>query len=224
MSRKFWIGLLLSVFGCRLSAQDQDSRFAGASIGIATLSADAQARVTPDLGALSSYKPENGLALNVFGGAHLNDYFSLQGNYIWNSNSLTLTSARFSGAGSAFYQQMRASSQHSVIADALLYFRNRQSWARPYLSAGTGVVHFGSSAIGGPVIQSGLELPPQRSSSNGIALRVAVGLDLRVADGWALRYSFSETLRGNPVSINLSPAGERNLANFQNLLGVVRSF
>jgi hypothetical protein len=56
------------------------------------------------------------------------------------------------------------------------------------------------------------------------ALRVAVGLDILVAGGWSVRYSFSETLRHNAVSQALSPAAERNLANFQNLFGATKSF
>ena len=55
-------------------------------------------------------------------------------------------------------------------------------------------------------------------------LRVAVGLDVRIGDGWSVRYSFSESLSGNPISEQLTPPGRRNLANFQNLVGVLRSF
>jgi hypothetical protein len=38
-----------------------------------------------------------------------------------------------------------------------------------------------------------------------------------------VRYSFSESVSGNPISAQLSPPGQRNLANFQNLFGVVRA-
>jgi hypothetical protein len=41
---------------------------------------------------------------------------------------------------------------------------------------------------------------------------------------WAFRYTFSETIRGNPVSARLSPPGQRNLATFQNLFGIVKTF
>jgi hypothetical protein len=40
----------------------------------------------------------------------------------------------------------------------------------------------------------------------------------------SFRYSFSETIGGNPISPRLSPPGERNLANFENLFGVVARF
>ena len=36
----------------------------------------------------------------------------------------------------------RASSQHQVVGDLLVYFRERASRIRPYLSAGLGIVHF----------------------------------------------------------------------------------
>ena len=47
-------------------------------------------------------------------------------------------------------------------------------------------------------------------------------MDLALLRGWRLRYSFSESLSGNPLSRRLTPMGERNLANFQNLFGVVK--
>jgi hypothetical protein len=61
-------------------------------------------------------------------------------------------------------------------------------------------------------------------ASTDPALRVAVGIDLGTADGWRFRYSFSETINRNPVSAQLSPPAQRNLANFQNLFGAIRSF
>jgi hypothetical protein len=60
--------------------------------------------------------------------------------------------------------------------------------------------------------------------STRVVLRVAVGIDLALGDRWSVRYSFSETISGNPISARLTPPGERNLANFQNLFGVVRRF
>ena len=50
-----------------------------------------------------------------------------------------------------------------------------------------------------------------------------MGLDLTLGRGWRVRYSFSESVSGNPISRQLSPPGQRNLANFQNLFGVVRA-
>ena len=109
--------------------------------GIATLEADAATRVD-STNAASLYKPENGAALNVAVGVHLNDWFSVQANYIWNQNDLTITEI----VDSVHLQQDRHSSEHAVIADLLLYFRSRRSRIRPYLSAGTGFVRMFSTA------------------------------------------------------------------------------
>ena len=69
-----------------------------------------------------------------------------------------------------------------------------------------------------------LPLPPDEVRDTGVTLRVAVGLDLEVARGWSFRYSFSESLSGNPISDQLVPSGKRNLANFQNLFGAIYRF
>jgi hypothetical protein len=63
------------------------------------------------------------------------------------------------------------------------------------------------------------QLPPPEFKSSAAALRVAVGIDLALSSNWSFRYSFNETIRGNPISEQLSPPGRRNLANFQNLFG-----
>ena len=70
-----------------------------------------------------------------------------------------------------------------------------------------------------------LTTPPEPAFSDQHAtLRVAVGLDVKAGEGWLVRYSFSESVSGNSVSARLSPEGERNLANFQNLVGLIRVF
>jgi hypothetical protein len=92
--------------------------YVGAIGGIATLSADAGSAASPHGLSLSSYSPSNGGALNLFVGAHLHNYFSLQANYIWNRNDLVLNSS--SSDTGMFYQQARSSSQHAVILDFLL--------------------------------------------------------------------------------------------------------
>jgi hypothetical protein len=85
-------------------------------------------------------------------------------------------------------------------------------------------VHLSSSqqqitqSIGAPV------LPPQSFSANMIALHVPVGIDVKLGKGWSFRYTFSETLSQNPISKRLSPEGQGNLKNFQNLFGFVRRF
>lgn len=215
------MSLLIFLNACT-SARARSAPFAGAVAGLSTLSADARAIVRETSAEVSLYKPENGPALNLFAGIHVNDYFSVQGNYVWNGNKLTLSSVRSSDG--AFLDERRQSSQHGFIADGLLYFRNLESWARPYLSAGIGLVRFESSeptllgARGGP------PRPPAIFASTDPALRVAVGIDLGTADGWRFRYSFSETINRNPVSAQLSPPAQRNLANFQNLFGAIMSF
>jgi len=219
------VAVVLGLMLCRCSCLEAQTRiFVGALGGVSTLSADGQSVIEQSTTAVSLYSPENGPALNLLGGAHLNDFLSVQGNYVWNQNRLTLTSTRFSDAGQMLYQQRRSSSQHSVIGDLLLYFRNRRSWIRPYLSAGVGLVHFTSSEDEVLAVRGAPALPPKKFTSTEPALRAAVGIDLTLSRGWALRYSFSETLRRNSISAQLSPPGQRNLANFQNLFGLIKTF
>ena len=134
-----WTGAAPPVF-----AQDEGRMYAGALVGVSTLSADAQASTQPGRAEVSLYKPENGPALNLFVGAHVGRYFTVQANYVWNRNDLTLFSSLASSDGGAFYEQARASSQHAVVGDALLYFRALGSGIRPYLSTGGGLVRFES--------------------------------------------------------------------------------
>ena len=203
-------------------AQDGSGIYAGALSGLATLSADARTSTQARRAEVALYKPENGPTLNLFAGLHLRRYFSVQANYVWNRNDLTLFSSLVSKDGNAFHEQARASSQHAVIADALLYFRPQGDGVRPYLSTGVGLVRFESEAAGSAT--NPLAEPTGDIASTKIALRVAVGIDLALGDAWSFRYSFSETISGNPISASLMPAGERNLANFQNLFGFVRRF
>ena len=222
MSRALCVALLIMFLSACATARAQRVPFVGAVAGISTLSADARAVITDSGADVSLYKPENGPALNLLAGVHVNDYFSVQGNYIWNRNTLTLSSVR--SANAEFFEERRRSVQHGFIADGLLYFRNRESWARPYLSAGLGLVRFESSdptllASGGAPAR-----PPALFMTTNSALRVAVGIDMGSVNEWSFRYSFSETLTGNPVSAQLSPPAQRNLANFQNLFGAIKSF
>ncbi len=198
--------------------------YAGALGGIATLSADGRSILSPSSSQVSLYKPENGPALNLFAGWDFSDYVSVQGNYIWNRNALTLVSSGFGVNGPDAYQEMRKSQQTSFMGDMLVYFRKRGSRVRPYLSGGTGLVHLGSSAATLSDVTGSPQLPPQKFSSTDIGLRVAVGMDVRIGKGWAFRYSFSETISHNPISYELSPPGQRGLSNFQNLFGFVKHF
>lgn len=213
-----WLSICASACA---SSGARPSRFVGGVAGVSTLSADASSVVNGAGADVSLYKPENGPALNLFAGVHLSDYFSVQGNYVLNRNTLTLSSIRSSDA---FFEERRQSTQHAFVVDGLLYFRNRDSWARPYLSTGIGIVHF---ATRDPVILASrgqLVRPSPDFDATHPALRVAVGIDLRTVGPWRFRYSFSETISKNPVSTRLSPPGERGLANFQNLFGAILTF
>jgi hypothetical protein len=203
-------------------AQDERRAYAGGLAGIATLSADATTSTSAGRAEVALYKPENGPALNLFAGLHVRPYVSIQANYVWNRNDVTLFSSVASAGASGFFEQRRNGRQHAVIADALLYFRRRGDAIRPYLSTGVGVVRFQSEP--GRTTNAGLSGPEGELSSTRVALRVAVGIDLTIRDAWSFRYSFSETISGNPISTRLTPPGERNLANFQNLFGIVRRF
>jgi outer membrane protein W len=205
------------------AAQDGGRVYAGALFGVSTLSADARA-VTADTSASASmYKPENGIALNAFVGTHLGRFFTLQGNYIFNRNGLTLFASTTSQTGGGFYEQPRDSSQHAIVADALVYFRRRGSGVRPYLGAGLAVVRF-TSAAPTQAVARGLTPPSAAIESTRVALRSHVGIDFAVGRGWTVRYSFSETIGGNPISPRLMPPGERGMANFQNLFGLLAHF
>jgi len=197
---------------------------AGALGGVATLSGDARSLLSPNSTALSSYDPKNGSVVEVLVGRHFSDYFAAQGNYIWNGNRLTLTSAAFSNGTQEGYQETRCSSQQSLIGDLLVYFRNRDSRLRPYLSVGTGFAHFASFQEQIKQLLGTSHLPPKRFSANMIALHVPVGIDVKLGRGWAFRYTFSETLSKNPISDRLSPTGQHRLMNFQNLCGFVKQF
>jgi hypothetical protein len=218
-------GAVLSIcWGLAACACAQDRVFVGALGGISTLSGDAQSLAGPGSAAVSLYRPSNGPVVNVLAGWHLHEYVSLQGNYLWNKNDLALVSSLSSAAGSSFYEQKRESTQQAVIADVLLYFRDRRSWARPYLSVGTGFAHLSSKerrlvlSTGAPV------LPPSKFTSTDPVLRVAVGIDLALRKGWNFRYSFSESLGNNSISEQLAPPGMASLKNFKNLFGFVKRF
>lgn len=196
--------------------------YAGAIGGIATLSADAGSQSNSKGLRLSSYSPTNGGALNIFVGFHPHDYFSVQVNYIRNRNDLVLNSSN--SVSNTFYQQARGSSQHAGVLDFLLYFRKRNSWIRPYLGTGGGIIHLNSKAE--RLIDSGgaPALPPFSFSSTRPVFRSHVGMDLRISSRLNFRYSFSEFIGKNDISKHLSPPAPRRLANFQNLFGFVLRF
>lgn len=218
------VGVAVLLFSPTIALGQDGSRwYAGGVIGVSALSADAEHAVDQDSLVVSLYKPETGAAANAFAGAHLSDYLTLQANYIWNRNALTLVSSRGDSSGTVFYEQPRDSTQHAVIGDVLVYFRAHQSRFRPYLSVGAGFLRLTSSPDGPSVIR-GLEPPADRLEEWRPVLRVAVGIDFRTGSRWRVRYSFSESLSRNPISQALTPPAGRRLANFQNLVGLVRSF
>jgi len=189
--------------------------YAGVLGAFSSLSAGSRSVLSSGSTAFASYDPKNGGALQDF---------ALQATYIWNSNQLILTSAQFVHGAQKGYQETRSSSQQSIIADFLVYFRKRDSRLRPYLSVGTGLVHFSSSQerieqlIGAPI------LPPLSFSSNMAALHIPVGMDVKVRGGWAFRYTFSETVSKNLIDNQLSPSGQQSFKNFQNLFGLIKRF
>ena len=105
----------------------------------------------------------------------------------------------------------------------LVYFRERTSRIRPYLSAGVGIVRFATDE-GNALIDGGLMPPLPHFSSTDATLRVAVGADVPVGQRVVVRYSFSENIGANPISRELDPMGMRALMNFQNLVGLLLQF
>jgi hypothetical protein len=216
------IAIVLLVVFCGISAPAQV--YVGVLGGVASISGDARSTLSSASSAFSSYDPGNGGALEVLAGKHLSDYFTVQANYIWNGNDMTVTGGSFEGGTQQGYQEVRTSSQQSATGNILVYFRNRDSRLRPYLSVGTGLVHFSSAqqhldlSLGGPS-------PPARNfSANMIALNVPVGIDADLGHGWAFRYTFSETISRNPIDDHLSPSGQHSFKNFLNLFGFTKHF
>lgn len=205
-----------------LFAPAQTKYYVGALGGISTLSGDAGSGVSQQAVSSSSYQPDNGLALNAFAGMHLDNWFSLQANYLLSQNNLLLTST--SSGSNTFYAQTRTSSVQAVVGDFLLYFRPRSSRIRPYLGTGAGVLHVRSTA--NRLVASGgvPVLPPFTFSSDRPVFRSHVGIDLRLIRKLDFRYSFSEMIATNAISRELSPPAFSRFKVFQNLFGVVLRF
>src|SRR5215472_471576 len=131
------------IFALRLPCNAEPRPYFGLMGGVSTLSADARTVLYSSSATTSSYKPENGPTAGVFVGLHWNNYFSIQGDYLWNRNLVTLDSlaASTTATGARLYERTFQSRQHTALGSALLYFRPRSSWVRPFLAVGTGVVH-----------------------------------------------------------------------------------
>jgi outer membrane protein W len=205
------------------AAQDEPRFFAGALYGVSALSADARSVTSDSTAAVSLYDPKNGPALNVFAGIHIAQYFSVQANWMWNRNDLTLVSSFTAPQTGGFYEQLRDSRQHVVVLDGLIYFRRMDSRIRPYLGTGLSLVRFSSdNAVTSSA--DGLTPPAGKIASTHIGLRSHVGIDFKLSRLLSFRYSFSETISGNPIGPSLTPPGRRALMNFQNLFGFVGRF
>jgi hypothetical protein len=204
--------------------QAQGRSFLGLMGGVATLSADARSEGTAVPSAASLYKPENGPTIQVLGGRHLTDWLSVEGSYVWNTNDLTLTALAPVNGNTSSYEQKRDSSQQSASGDVLVYFRNRASRIRPYLAIGLGLIRLTSTERALQTTPLSPPVPPQKFTSTEPAVRFPVGIDISLWRGWAMRYSFTETIRANPISAQLSPPGQRHLAVYQNLFGFLKYF
>ena len=213
--------LVLCLFPSLLMAQRKS--YVGALGGLATLSGDGQSVVNSTSVAISSYDPQNGPVASVFAGIHLFKYVSVQGNYIWSRNDVTLVSTFSNPTMFSFYQQPVSSTQNAFIGDVLVYFRRRESRIRPYLSQGGGLVHI-SSVVNGTILSQGNLPVPGATSSTFLTSRTAVGLDVRLHPAWYFRYTFGENISHDPISAELSPPGQRLLKNFQNLWGIYWTF
>ena len=222
MSRLKLLPLVLAVSPCVFS--QQSAWFAGGGPGISTLSGDAHSQITPSLTAVSQYKPENGALVHLFAGRHWRDYLSTQAAYSTNRNDLALVSTRLVAGAETTYEQARSSRRHDFAADVLVYFRGRDSFVRPYLGIGLGVMAFSSEATSLRVSKGQPVLPPGSFSATKPGLRAAAGIDLVLKKGWGVRYAFLETIQANPISVRLDPPGKRGLAHFQNLFGIVKYF
>jgi outer membrane protein with beta-barrel domain len=198
--------------------------YAGILGGVSSLSGDARSIVSASSTAFSSYDPKNGGDVSVLLGKHFSDYLSAQTSYTWNENELSLSAGTSGNGSQQAYQETRSSSQQTMLGNVLVYFRARNSRLRPYLSVGTGFVHFASTCESLPQVLGAPTLLPRHFASNLIVLNVPVGMDVNLGRGWAFRYTFSETISSNPISDHLSPSGQHSFKNFQNLFGFVRRF
>jgi outer membrane protein with beta-barrel domain len=223
LTRRFSLTIAIWALAAPAGAQAVRRGFAGGLFGVSTLSADGRSLTRDAEAALSLYEPENGVALDVFAGLHVAEYFSIQANWMWNRNDVTLVSSLVTPQGGGFYEQRRHSRQHAAVLDGLVYFRGRDSAIRPYLGTGFALVSFSSDDVVSAA-SHGLAAPGGTIASTRVGLRSHVGIDVRLSTRLDFRYSFSETIRANPISPSLTPPAVRRLANFQNLFGLVSRF
>ena len=192
-----------------MSCAAESGWYAAALGGLATLSGDTRTPATGPI-TVAFYEPENGRAWNFAVGRHLSDWFSIQANYIRNTNRLAWT---YIGDDLRLVFPYEIA-QDAGVADLLLYFRGRRDWVRPYLSAGIGAAHTRADLL--------VPAPQRREVSTDAVLRVAVGVDLRLTNRLRFRYSFSEGLSRSPFAGPVP--SKKSYMNFQNLFGVAWYF
>src|SRR5215467_11508460 len=135
----------------------------GGMAGIATLSGDANAVITPTSASTSLYDPSNGGAASVFLGIHLFTYVSFQADYVWNRNDVVLISSNIGPGATSFYRLPESVTQNGFLGNALVYFRKRESRIRPYLSEGLGAVLINNRLSAGGIVAGNPSLPPASS-------------------------------------------------------------
>ncbi|BDC49218.1 hypothetical protein F183_A15340 [Bryobacterales bacterium F-183] len=172
--------------------------FVSAQGGAAAISNGAAVSASPV--AAASYDSKPGAAFAASAGYLFNDWIGAESVYSFNRNRILTSEV----AGSSLNQREFTAKQHSWTFEAMLYFRPRTSRIRPYLSAGPSLVQARERTLGG--------------------LRVAVGTDLMLSNGWGFRYSFSEVMSRNPLATDLRPSIGGKLLNFQNQFGIVKVF
>lgn len=210
--------LFCFVFGACAAAQPR--YFLGGGPGAAVLSGASGSAVNQNSVEISAYQPRLGALAHVFGGWHISEYVSLQG--AWSANWNDLVYSASSDAG--FFQQEQNSFQQNLGADTLLYFRNRRSFVRPFLSAGLNYMRFRSNVTELRTIGGQPPSVPGNFRAEEPGLRVAAGADLLLPNGWGFRYAFLENLQRNVAGRQLSPPAGGPLMTFQHIFGLIKYF
>ena len=195
--------------------------FVGGGPGISILSGGSGAVLGPASASISNYEPKIGKQIHIFGGWNPWEYVSVQAAWSANRNALIFNSTV---GTTGFYRQRRKSAQQNLGTDFLLYFRDRKSVVRPFLSVGLNHMWFRSEPVE-VTASGGALLPPPRFTDQAVGLRVAAGTDLVHRNGWGFRYAFMEHLQQrNVIGLRLTPSADRPLMNFQHIFGVVKYF
>jgi hypothetical protein len=215
---------LLASYSAVAQRLAKQSIYAGGMGGVATLSGDGSANITPSSASTSLFDPDNGGAAEVFAGVHLFEYISFQVDYVYNRNNAVVVSTSGESNALNFFRQPESITQNAFLANVLIYFRKRNSRIRPYLSEAGGAVLLHSRLSGPAVVGGSVVLPPPASDHASIALRTSVGVDFRLRGPWYFRYSFGETITRNMLGDQVAPPQHRIPKNFQNLFGVYFRF